>query len=442
MTRAADVIVVGAGPAGAATAILLAEHGLAVTVLERVRRARPKICGEYLSPEAGRVLDRLGALKAVDAGGAVALAGMRITAPDGTVLTGRYGAVGGFRPYREHAIGVSRATLDGALLDRVRALPVDLREGVRVTDVVVEDGRVVGVLGADAGGARVEARARVVVAADGRASAVAHALGCRHPHPLARMALVTYVAGVPDCRDVGEIFVDPPDYAILNPLAPDRVNLSLVVPLAHAVPWRSRLEDFFAARVKHLPHLARRLAEARRVAPLQSMAPLAHAVPWCSRLEDFFAARVKHLPHLARRLAEARRVAPLQSMAPLAYRVTLPREGGVLFVGDAAGFYDPFTGEGIFTALRSAELAADTLVAALRAGDVSAAALAAYGRARRAAFADKERATRALQALIGRRRLANLAARCLAARPRVLDALLGVIGDYVPPRALPRLLVS
>jgi flavin-dependent dehydrogenase len=129
-------------------------------------------------------------------------------------------------------------------------------------------------------------------------------------------------------------------------------------------------------------------------------------------------------------------------MGPLAYRVTPPREGGVLFVGDAAGFYDPFTGEGIFTALRSAELAADTLATALRAGDVSAAALAAYGRARRAAFADKERVTRALQALIGRRRLANLAARWLAARPRLLDTLLGVIGDYVPPRALPRLLLS
>ena len=399
MTRAADVLVVGAGPAGAATAILLAEQGLAVTVLERGPRARPKICGEYLSPEAGRVLDRLGALKVLDAGGAVALAGMRITAPDGTVLTGRYGAVGGFRPYREQALGVSRATLDGALLDRVRAQPVDLYLGVRVTDVVVEHGDVVGVVGVDGAGARVEMRARVVVAADGRASAIAHALGCRHPHRLARMALVTYVVGVPDCRDVGEIFVDPPDYAILNPLAPDRVNLSLVVPLAHAVPWRSRLEDFFAARVKQLPHLARRLASARRVAPLSSM-------------------------------------------GPLAYRVTPPREGGVLFVGDAAGFYDPFTGEGIFTALRSAELAADTLVTALRADDVSAAALAAYGRARRAAFADKERVTRALQALIGRRRLANLAARWLAARPRLLDTLLGVIGDYVPPRALPRLLLS
>jgi flavin-dependent dehydrogenase len=399
MTRAADVLVVGAGPAGAATAILLAEQGLAVTVLERGPRARPKVCGEYLSPEAGRVLDRLGALKMLDAGGAVALAGMRITAPDGTVLTGRYGAVGGFRPYREQAIGVSRATLDGALLDRVRAQPVDLYLGVRVTDVVVEHGDVVGVVGVDAAGARVEMRARVVVAAAGRASALAHALGCRQPHRLSRMALVTYVVGVPDCRDIGEIFVDPPDYAILNPLAPDRVNLSLVVPLAHAVPWRSRLEDFFAARVKQLPHLARRLAGARRVAPLSSM-------------------------------------------GPLAYRVTPPREGGVLFVGDAAGFYDPFTGEGIFTALRSAELAADTLATALRADDVSAAALAAYGRARRAAFADKERVTRALQALIGRRRLANLAARWLAARPRLLDTLLGVIGDYVPPRALPRLLLS
>jgi flavin-dependent dehydrogenase len=112
----------------------------------------------------------------------------------------------------------------------------------------------------------------------------------------------------------------------------------------------------------------------------------------------------------------------------------------VLLVGDAAGFYDPFTGEGIFAALRGAELAADTVVRALRAGDVSAAALGAYERARRAAFADKDRLTRGLQLLIRHRRLANLAARWLGKRPAALDALLGVIGDFVPPRALPRLL--
>jgi flavin-dependent dehydrogenase len=117
-----------------------------------------------------------------------------------------------------------------------------------------------------------------------------------------------------------------------------------------------------------------------------------------------------------------------------------PRLGGVLLIGDAAGFYDPFTGEGVFTALRSAELAVETIARALRAGDVSVGALAAYERARRQAFAGKERVTRALQFLIGHRRLANLACRLLARRPDALDALLGVFGDYVPPRALPSLL--
>ena len=136
------------------------------------------------------------------------------------------------------------------------------------------------------------------------------------------------------------------------------------------------------------------------------------------------------------------RVAPIASLGPLAYRVAPPSEGGVLFVGDAAGFYDPFTGEGIFSALRSAELAAETVAGALRADDVSAATLRVYERARRAAFADKARVTRLLQALIARRSLTNLAARWLVGRPRVLAALLGVIGDYVPASALPRLLLS
>jgi flavin-dependent dehydrogenase len=394
----ADVAVVGAGPAGAAAAILLAEHGLDVIVLDRAALPRPHIvCGEYLSPEAARLLDRLGVLKAVDALGAAPLAGMRITAPDGTVVVGRYRTVGGWRPYRQHAMGVSRATLDGALVERLRGLPVDLRERTRVVDVLVEHGRVVGVRAEDGEQRTLDVRARVVVGADGRASVVAQRLGCRRPHSLRRMALMTYVSGLADCRELGEIFVDPPDYAILNPIGPDRVNLGLVVPLSHAAPWSGRLHDFLAARVRQLPHLARRLAGASRVAPIRAL-------------------------------------------GPLALRVAPPRAAGVVLVGDAAGFYDPFTGEGIFTALRSAELVAVTIARALRSDDVSVRALAAYERARREAFRGKERVTRALQLVIGHRRLANLACRALARRPAVLDALLGVFGDYVPPRALPALL--
>lgn len=393
-----EVIVVGAGPAGAATAILLAESGRSVLVLDRARLPREKVCGEYLSPEGGRVLDRLGVLKSLEAAGAAPLGGMRITAPDGTTLTGRYGTVGDWRPYREHALGVSRSILDAVLADRLRALPVDFRERVRVTDVIVDGSprggaQVIGVEAVDEKGRATTFRAPVVIAADGRASIVAQRLGLRRAHRLRRMALVTYVAGLADARDMGEIFVDPPDYAILNPLAPDRVNLSLVVPLAHAAPWSGRREDFFRARVKQFPHLARRLAGARMVAPVRAL-------------------------------------------GPLAFRVAPPWHGGVLLVGDAGGFYDPFTGEGIFTALRSAELAAEAVARAFRTGDFSAPALAGYERARRQAFRDKERVTRALQAVIRRRWLANLTARLLTRRPALLNLLLGVLGDYVPPRAL------
>lgn len=390
--RGADVIVVGAGPAGTATAILLAEAGLAVQLLDRARFPRPKLCGEYLSPEAPRVLDRLGVLKTVD-GFATPIAGMRITVPDGTVVTGRYRAIGPWQPYREHALALSRETLDDALVERVRALPVDFREQTRVTGVLVEGDRVTGVEAVDRGDRALALKAPLVIAADGRASVVAQRLGLRRAHRLQRVGLVTYVAGLEGPRDLAQIFVDPPDYAIINPLAPDRANVSIVVPLAHAAPWSGRLDAFFAARARQLPHLARRLAGARPVVPVQAM-------------------------------------------GPLAYEVLPPRHGGVLLVGDAAGFYDPFTGEGVFSALRSAELAAETAVRALRAGDCSSGALAGYARARRRAFGGKECVTRALQFVIAHRLLANLTARALARRPGLLDLLLGVIGDFVPPRAL------
>jgi flavin-dependent dehydrogenase len=289
-------------------------------------------------------------------------------------------------------MAIMREQLDAVLVDRLRALPVDFHEQVRVTDVAIDGDRVVGVDAVDAENRGRSFRAPLVVAADGRASVVAQRLGCRRPHRLRRMALGTYLAGLPDCRDVGEIFVDPPDYAILNRVREDRVNLSLVVPLAHAAPYRGRLQTFFEARLRQLPHLARRIAGAEQVAPLQAL-------------------------------------------GPLAYRVTAPRHGGVLLVGDAAGFYDPFTGEGIHAALRGAELATETAAAALDAGDCSRGALAAYARARRRAFGARARFTRTLQIVIAHRPLANLAGRVLAGRPALLDVLLGVVGDYVPAGA-------
>src|SRR5882762_11273485 len=140
------------------TTLFRSPRGVSVRLLDRARFPRPKICGEYLSPEAPRLLDRLGALKAVDAV-ASTLKGMRITAPNGTALVGTFRSIGAWRPYREHAMAITREALDAILVDRVRSLPVDLREQTRVTDLVVSGDRVLGVEAVDGDARRLTLRA-------------------------------------------------------------------------------------------------------------------------------------------------------------------------------------------------------------------------------------------------------------------------------------------
>jgi flavin-dependent dehydrogenase len=404
---AIDAVIVGAGPAGAATAILLAEQGLSVVLLDRTRFPRDKICGEYLSPEGTRILDRLGVLARVEARGARPLRGMRILAPDGTLLVGDYPADGPWHGHRPHALAVRRRVLDLALIERAREAGAGVREGMRVVDLLREGRRVTGVVAEPTGpGARAGAverlPARLVIAADGRASMVVQRLGLRGPHRwLHRLALVADVEGACGDPERGEIVLAPPAYSILNPVAAGVGNLSLVIPVEEARRQKADLAGYFD-----------------RV--------------------------TRGLPGFRERLRDARRVGPVRALGPLAYRVVPPREDGVVLVGDAAGFLDPFTGEGIYAALRSAEIAAEIGARAVKAGDVSAAALRPAHVRRAAEFAAKARVTLILQRVIARRALSVAAAQLLAGRPAHLARLMGVLGDFVPPRALlePRFLAA
>ncbi len=116
-------------------------------------------------------------------------------------------------------------------------------------------------------------------------------------------------------------------------------------------------------------------------------------------------------------------------LALVARRVSAP---GVLLVGDAAGFYDPFTGEGVTLALRTAEMAAEEADRALRAGRTDD--LRSYDRRRDEATRDKFRLNRLLQGVVAFPTVSNFVARRLSRRPDLARQLVGIAGDFVPAR--------
>ena len=145
----------------------------------------------------------------------------------------------------------------------------------------------------------------------------------------------------------------------------------------------------------------------------------------------FFERKIAALPRVEAVLARGERVTPIRGAAPLARRVRAVAGRGYLLVGDAAGFLDPFTGEGVYRALRGAELAAEAAERSLVRRD---ALPAGYERARTAAFADKEHACLLIQAFLSSGRLFEYALRRLRERPAAARVFCDVLGDYRPAR--------
>src|SRR5215203_3684864 len=173
----AQVIIVGGGPAGSATAFHLARQGIDVVVLDRARFPRDKPCSEYMSPQASRILNDLGVLQRVEDAGAAHLAGMRVRAPNGTSFHGRYADVERHHGFRDRGLALRRTILDGLLLDRAREVGARVREGVRVMSLAHAGGRVVGVEVLDGHGAPRMLSASLVIGADGLRSIVSRRLG-------------------------------------------------------------------------------------------------------------------------------------------------------------------------------------------------------------------------------------------------------------------------
>lgn len=388
MASRADCIVVGAGPAGTAAAITLAERGFQVALLDKARFPRDKPCAEYVNPAALGLLERLGLLAAARAAGAVEFPGMRVVAPSGREVLLDFAADAG-----RGALGISRRVLDALAVERCRALGVEVIEGARVREVIVDGARVAGVR-ARHHGETLELRAAVTVGADGHHSAVARLLELDAPVRWPRrIGLAAHLAGFPLEGGFGEMHVGPRSYCGIAPQEGGRVNVAMVADLARFKRRRASVETYFDAALRGYPGLRERAAAAERVSSVRGVGPLARRV--CRVAGD-----------------------------------------GYLLAGDAAGFFDPFTGEGIFDALTGGILAGEVLAGALADLDTSAARLAEYTQRRAAAFHAKRRAAWLVQLFVGSPRLMEYALARVAARPPVATTLTGVLGDYHDARAV------
>lgn len=402
-TERTEVVVVGGGPAGALTAMLLARAGRAVVLLERAPRWRWRACGVFTSPASVAALRALGVDEADLARVAQPVPAMEVVTRRGVRFRLTYGGSGDLA---DSAVGFDRAVLDPLLLDLARRAGVDVREGVAAEGMRLgpDHGRV------DPARVRGEpARAvaepnevdpeppgailaRVVVGADGLRSRVAAVAGVTREAPLGPRAALTF--HVPEVRPAAaggpaRMCVVEDGYVGLAPVPGARVNVGIVLGRS----WFARLRRLGAGVV--VRNLLERL-------PAE---------------EDRALATVEPLDRVA-------------GVTPIGHAVSHRAGSSWLLVGDASGFLDPFTGEGLHRAFASAELAAETIDAVVR-GDPGA-SLATYDRAMAARFGRKDVVSRLVLGFLGRPPLFEYAARRLAAREPVRETMGLVIGDLEP----------
>ena len=382
MAAVRDVVVVGGGPAGSAAAIFLRQRGHDVLLVDEALFPRDKICGEGVSPEAWRLLSAMGADAGVRALSPHPVRGMELTSPDGTSFRGLY------RGARDAGFAVRRLAFDACLLQAARRAGVEVREGVRAVALLRNgSGAVTGIRTDDGTGDHAIA-ARLVIGADGRRSVVGRQLGLLREHArLRKFAVRGYWSGVEGLGDVGEMHVIAGGYCGIAPLGASAANVTFVVDRREMLTSGGDLDRFYRTTLGRWPHVAKRLARATLDGPPRAIGPL----------------------------------------ALVARAVSAP---GAALVGDAAGFYDPFTGEGVTLALRGAEILSDVADRALR----GAGRLGEYDRLRDEATRDKFRLNRLLQTVVAWPALANAVARRLRRRPDLADRLVGIAGDFVPAR--------
>ena len=363
-TRSCDVVVVGAGPAGAATALRAARAGLDVTLIDKRKFPRDKICGDAVARKSLSHLRELGIMDRVEASVHEPIGRAVLSSPNGAQVSIDLSA----RDHPSPHMVCRREIFDNAIVEAARA-HCTVMEGVAVTDVLHPNGRVEGVSLHDGA----EIRARVVVGADGFDSVVARRLGL-YKHDSSRWFVATrgYYRGLdvaPGTVEVHYFDETLPGFLWFFPTGDGITNVGLGLVHLDLKRRHAKLRDVHEAVIAS-PRMGERFRHTERIGDVHG---------WNLPTPDF-----------SRTLSG----------------------DGFLLVGDAAGLVDPFSGEGIGNALESAKVATEVIVEN---------SLATYPEKLRKAVDDKEISLHyKLRTLARSRALVNFIVGRAAAHPDIL----------------------
>ena len=305
-----DVIIAGAGPAGASAAIHLARHDFRVLLVEQKKFPRAKLCGEFISPECQKHFAALGIAELIASSAPSALTETVFYSTRGHHVSVPSSWFGGTA-----ALGLSRAVMDDVLLRRAQACGVSVLENATINEPILDGENVRGVRFKET-----EYIAPLTIDATGRARILTKKLGEPKPKGNKLIAFKAHLRNTRVAANACEIYFYPDGYGGLSTIENDVSNLCFIISAAQVKRHHSNPDVIVRELLMKNERAAYTLAHAQ----LES--------EWLSASWERFGRRQ---PNPA---------------------------NGMIAIGDAAAFIDPFTGSGMLMAFESGELAADVIV--------------------------------------------------------------------------------
>ncbi len=322
-----DAIVVGGGPAGATAAMYLSKAGKSVLLVDMTEFPRDKICGDAQGRKAAGIMKELGIYEGYEQLPGQKIYGITLSSPNGTQVHVDVENRDKPAPGYVH----KRMVFDNYLFQCAKSM-VEFRV-LNVTDYIVEDGVVKGIVGKNKQGEKEEHRAKIILAADGANSVLATQLGI-NKNPLEHfiVAIRAYYRGVTDMTDRIEIHLVKsliPGYFWIFPLPNGEANVGLGMIVKDKNEKNVNLQDALIHEIKNNPLFVERFKNAELVERVRG---------WSL---------------------------PIASYHRKCYG------NGFLLLGDAASLIDPLSGEGIGNAMISSKVAADIAIEAIEKNDIS-----------------------------------------------------------------------